>query len=238
MPVRLRESRELCGCARQRARANDMHRPGRLITFEGGEGAGKSTQTRALADRLRGHGITVVVTREPGGSPFAEALRDVLLAPREDLPAPHAQALVFVAARADHVAKVIRPALETGGWVICDRFTDSTNVYQGVVGGVPLQDLKLLDDMVLDGLRPDLTFILDVPVSVGLSRISARRDGTGETAADMFEAAQVTYHKALRHAFRALTETQPERCRLIDGTASEDEIAEVIWSEVTAKLEI
>ncbi|HEY0568514.1 MAG TPA: dTMP kinase, partial [Xanthobacteraceae bacterium] len=143
---------------------------GRFITFEGGEGTGKSTQVPLLARRLRGLGLEVHVTREPGGSPGAEIIRHVLLAGAGKPFGPEAEAILFAAARDDHVTNVIRPALERGAWVLCDRFTDSTRVYQGILGGVDLPFLNALDRLTVGATRPDLTFVLDLPVQTGLTR--------------------------------------------------------------------
>lgn len=205
-----------------------------FITLEGGEGTGKSTQARLLADRLAAAGIDCLMTREPGGSPFAEAIRDVLLG--GDLPerTPIAEALLFLAARADHVAETIAPALADGRWVICDRFSDSTLVYQGTAGRVPRATLIELDRLVLDGLKPDLTLIFDLPPEVGLARASARRIAGSST--DPFEARDLDYHQTLRTGFRNLAENDPERCVLIDATGSIYDIAAQVWTAIKQRL--
>jgi len=188
------------------------HAPGRLITFEGGEGAGKSTQIRRLGEALEQMGLHVVVTREPGGSPFAEGLRKLLLQGGEDF-GPLGEALLFAAARIDHVDKVIAPALREGAFVLCDRFADSTRAYQGAMGGADLRLLALLDRIALGERRPDLTFVLDVPAAEGLARAS-RRSAVG----DRFERLDLAYHEGLRRAFLDIAKREPLRCRVIDST--------------------
>src|SRR5215207_3519430 len=161
---------------------------GRFITFEGGEGTGKSTQAAFLADRLKTYGLGVVTTREPGGSPGAEAIRHVLLSGAVQPLGSHAEAILFAAARDDHVRQLIRPSLEAGCWVVCDRFADSTRVYQGVLGNVDQRVIRSLERVAVGDTRPDITFILDVPAAVGLARAASRR---GRTAVDRFEAETV-----------------------------------------------
>jgi dTMP kinase len=211
---------------------------GRFITFEGGEGSGKSTQARNLAGRLRALDIEVVLTREPGGSPFAEALRGVILDP--DTP-PHSalsEALLFYAARADHLEKTIRPALNAGVWVICDRFSDSTRVYQSEAGGLPGQVFDALEEMVVTPTSPDLTLILDLPAELGLGRAESRRIGDkGEDLeADAYEKRDLGFHWKLREAFAGIAKSEPQRCVLIDATLDEDAVAAAIWDAVQARL--
>jgi dTMP kinase len=206
---------------------------GRFITFEGGEGTGKSTQVPLLARRLRGLGLEVHVTREPGGSPGAEIIRHVLLAGAGKPFGPEAEAILFAAARDDHVTNVIRPALERGAWVLCDRFTDSTRVYQGILGGVDLAFLNALDRLTVGATRPDLTFVLDLPVQTGLTRATKRR---GEATADRFEGEGLEFHEKLREAYRELAAAEPERCVLINARSGKDEVAEQIWNGVQTRL--
>src|SRR5581483_1597763 len=190
-----------------------MH--GRFITFEGGEGSGKSTQAAMLAHRLKSLGIDVLLTREPGGSPGAEIIRHVILSGAAKPLGGEAEAMLFAAARDDHVRTTIRPALERGNWVLCDRFADSTRVYQGVAGKVDDRLIRALERITVGGTKPDLTFVLDVPVEVGLTRASERR---GKAVADRFEGEGREFHEKLRAAFLALAAGEPERCVVVDVT--------------------
>ncbi len=208
---------------------------GKFITFEGGEGAGKSTQVRLLADRLSAAGETVVVTREPGGTPIAEDIRRVLLAGVAEQLGPDGEAVLFAAARADHVERVIRPALQAGKWVLCDRFSDSTRVYQGVGDGADAGILQALDRVAVGRTQPDLTLILDVPAEGGLAR-AAKRSAEGGRTPDRFERDDVSLHEARRQAFLAIAQAEPERCVVIDATRSEEATAEAIWRAVGARL--
>ena len=207
---------------------------GRFITFEGGEGAGKSTHAALLAQRLRALGIGVVLTREPGGSPGAEIIRHVLLSGAAKPLGADAEAILFAAARDDHVRHTIEPALARGRWVICDRFSDSTRVYQGIVGKVDLKLITGLERITLGELRTDLTFVLDVPTDVGIARANKRR---GEGEADRFEGEQPQFHDRLREAFRTLALSEPDRCVLIDACEPRAEVAEKIWKVANERLE-
>ena len=213
---------------------------GRFITFEGGEGSGKSTQVRHLAGRLRELGIEVVLTREPGGSLFAEALRAFILDPETPEHSALSEALLFYAARADHLDKTIRPALNAGVWVICDRFSDSTRVYQSEAGGLPGEVLDALEEMVVEPTAPDLTFILDLPAELGLGRAHERRlrgtEGAEDAAPDAYERRDLAFHWSLREAFAAIAAAEPERCVLIDANADEAEVAAAVWAAVNARL--
>lgn len=206
---------------------------GRFITLEGGEGAGKSTQARRLADQLEREGFSVVVTREPGGSPKAEAIRHVILSGRAEPLGPAGEAMLFAAARIDHLDVTIRPALARGDWVICDRFADSTRVYQGALGAVPRSLIDALERVAVGATRPDLTLLLDIPPEIGLARAAARR---GAAAADRFEKADLDDHRKLRAAFLDLAAAEPRRFAVIDATASVDEIAAAIWEAVETRL--
>jgi dTMP kinase len=206
---------------------------GRFITFEGGEGTGKSTQARLLAQRLAAEGIDAVLTREPGGSAGAEIIRHVVLSGAAKPFGPGAEAILFAAARDDHLSETIRPALRRGVWVISDRFADSTRIYQGVLGQVDRDLIRALERIVVGSDRPDLTIILDVPAEVGLERAAARR---GAGAADRFEAETIEFHAALREAFRALAAAEPKRCVLIDSTLPPAEVAVRIWRLVQKRL--
>ena len=209
---------------------------GKFITFEGGEGSGKSTQARILAERLSARGIDVLVTREPGGSPFAEALRAFILDPATPSHSALSEALLFYAARADHLDKLIRPALNDGRWVICDRFSDSTRVYQSEAGGLPTEIFNTLEEVVVEPTRPDLTLVLDLPAELGLGRALGRRTVGGDTEADAYEKRELGFHWKLREAFAEIARSEADRCVLIDGGAEEAEVAEAIWSAVSARL--
>lgn len=187
---------------------------GLFIAFEGGEGTGKSTQTRMLADALEARGIPVDMTREPGGTAGAEAIRDLLLAPPGEGWTREAEALLFAAARADHVARRIRPALEEGRWVVCDRFVDSSRAYQGGAGGLGDEAIRTLHDFGSAGLRPDLTVLLDVDEAQVTRRLAAR-DGN---ASDAIGGRSEGYHRAVASTFRSLAEADPEGFAVVDGT--------------------
>ncbi len=211
-------------------------RRGRFITFEGGEGAGKSTQLGRLRDRLAAMGREVVTTREPGGSPRAERIRAFVLSGAAKRFGSFAETLLFASARADHVDRVIRPALVRGAVVICDRFIDSTRVYQGALGDVLPNAIAALERITLDGLVPDATLIFDLPVSVGLGRAALRRQLTGE-AADRFEAEGAAFHASVAQAFRDVAASEPRRCRVIDAGMTADIVAERVWEVVSPIIE-
>lgn len=202
---------------------------GRFITFEGGEGSGKSTQARMLRDRLEALGMPALLTREPGGSPGAEVIRHVLLSGAAEPLGPETEAMLFAAARADHVAETIRPALDAGTWVVCDRFIDSTRVYQGVLGNVDPRVISGLERLAVGEMLPDLTLILDVPAELGLSRASLRR---AQGQPDRFEAENFEFHARLRAAFQMIGLNEPRRCELINGRGSLDEVGEAVWAAV------
>ncbi len=200
---------------------------GRFISFEGGEGSGKSTQIKKLAERLEALKLRAVLTREPGGSPGAEIIRHLLLSGMGKLLGPDAETLLFAAARDDHVRTVIQPALNQGMWVLCDRFSDSTRAYQGRLGHVPTGLLNAMQRVTIGDLKPDLTIILDVPVEVGLKRAAARR---GNQAPDRFESEDLKFHRDLRDAYREIAAAEPERCVLVDADANPDTVAAQVWS--------
>jgi dTMP kinase len=206
---------------------------GRFISFEGGEGSGKSTQIKRLADRLNAAKVRNIVTREPGGSVGAEIMRHLVLSGVGKLLGPDAETLLFAAARDDHVRNVIEPALAQGTWVLCDRFSDSTRAYQGKLGNVSPTLLDAMQRVTIGDLKPDLTFILDVPAEVGLKRAAHRR-GTG--APDRFEAEDLRYHEALREAYRQIAAEDPQRCVVIDTMADPDVVAARILSELRSRL--
>lgn len=210
---------------------------GRFITFEGGEGAGKSTQVRRLVARLEAHGTHAIATREPGGSPKAEEMRKILLAGGVRSLGPMAEAILFSAARADHLEQTIRPALKRGRWVVSDRFADSTRAYQGALGKLDGGVIRALERTVVGATRPDLTLVLDLPPEVGLARASARRQAAG-AGADRFEAEAINFHVSLRQAFRAIAEAEPHRCVVIDAQGGPDDVEEAIWSVVCERLPV
>lgn len=210
-----------------------MH--GKFITFEGGEGAGKSTQIRHLADRLTAAGVPVAATREPGGTPIAEAIRQVILSGRARELGPEGEAVLFAAARADHVAGLIRPSLADGRWVLSDRFIDSTRAYQGAAGGADARLLSALERAAVGDARPDLTLILDLAPEVGLGRVGRRLTGS-EGELDRFESDALSVHRRRREAFLDIAAHEPERCVVIDAGRSEDEVANRVWQAVSARL--
>jgi dTMP kinase len=207
---------------------------GRFITFEGGEGTGKSTQAALLASRIKSFGIGTMLTREPGGSPGAEIMRYILLSGAVRPLGANAEAVLFAAARDDHLTTLIRPALDQGKWVVCDRFADSTRIYQGVAGKVDPLAIKAMERIIVGETKPDLTFILDVPVKEGMKRASLRR---GKGDADRFEAEAVAFHEKLRDGFLTLAGSEPQRCVLIDSTLPKEEVSEQIWRVVVKKLD-
>jgi len=208
---------------------------GFFITFEGGEGAGKSTQIRLLADALRAAGHDVLVTREPGGSPGAEAVRHVLLSGAAEPFGPRLEAILFAAARSDHVEQVIRPAVEAGRIVLCDRFMDSSRVYQGVTGDLPADFMAALERVTVNGMVPDLTIILDIDPEEGLRRAAARRE-SGE-GADRYEKEHLDLHQRRREAFLAIAAAEPDRCVVVDAGAPEAQAAADIGKIVLAAIE-
>lgn len=212
------------------APSSENAHPGKLITFEGGEGAGKTTQLALLADRLEAQGLDMVRTREPGGPPGAEQIRQLLVTGRTDRWSPLTEALLNFAARHEHLQNLILPALQNGQWVISDRFIDSTMAYQGMAGGVGQEVIRMLQDIVVGHHLPDLTIILDLPVGQGLTR--ADRRGADE---NRYERMDILFHERLRQGFLHIAEQEPDRCVVIDGTRSVEMIAKDIWSVVEKK---
>jgi dTMP kinase len=206
---------------------------GKFITFEGGEGTGKSTQAAMLALKLESLGMGIKLTREPGGSPGAEIIRHVLLSGGAKPLGPDAEAILFAAARNDHVRCTILPALDAGQWVISDRFVDSTRVYQGVLGEVDGRLIKALERVSVGNLRSDLTLVLDVPIEIGLQRAAGRRKGSDP---DRFEAETAEFHERLRQAYLTLAAAEPERCVIIDASAPKMMVAKQIWQAVKTRL--
>ena len=207
---------------------------GKFITFEGGEGTGKSTQVAMLALRLESNGLGIQLTREPGGSPGAEIIRHVLLSGAAKPLGPEVEAMLFAAARDDHVRCTIIPALRSGKWVVCDRFADSTRVYQGILGQVDHKLINVLERVSVGELSPDLTVILDLPVQVGLERAKLRR---GNEQADRFEGEGAEFHEKLRDAYLAIAAREPDRCVVIDASASKEAVADAIWQAVQSRLQ-
>jgi len=205
----------------------------RFITFEGGEGSGKSTQAGILANRLARAGRKVFATREPGGSPAAEEIREALLSGRVWQFGPFAEALLFAVARADHIETAIGQALHEGKWVVCDRFLDSTRAYQGVTAGVPRGLITALERLTLGGLLPDITFVLDIPPEEGLGRAAERRGGS---VPDRFEGQELMLHERVRRAFLDIAEEEPDRCVVIDASQPEAMVAEDVWEVVLQRL--
>ncbi len=200
----------------------------RFLSLEGGEGAGKSTQARALAAALSARGRTAIVTREPGGSEGAEAIRALLMQGDAARWSAATEALLFAAARADHVEKVIRPAIEAGQWVICDRYVDSTRAYQGVAGGVDDAAILSLHEFGSGGLLPDRTYLLELPVEAGAAR-ATERDGA---AADRFAARDPAFHVAVASAFHRIAAQEPARFRRIDAARPADEVTRAILADL------
>ncbi len=207
---------------------------GRFITFEGGEGTGKSTQAALLAKRLRSLAIGVVQTREPGGSLGAEIMRHVLLSGAAKPLGAEAEAVLFAAARADHINATIRPALERGRWVICDRYIDSTRVYQGVLGQVDRRFIRGLERLMVGEYKPDLTLILDIDPRIGLQRAAARRRAEQP---DRFERETLEFHERLRDAYMDIAVAEPERCVLIEANGTTEAVAEAVWKVVARRLD-
>lgn len=205
---------------------------GRFITFEGGEGAGKSTQARLLVERLAAHGMEALATREPGGSPRAEALRAFILSGRAKELGPLGEAVLFSAARADHVDTLIRPAIARGAWVVCDRFSDSTRAYQGVVGAADSALIEEMQRVAVAGVVPDLTILMDIAPEIGLARAEKRRGAAG---ADRFESEGLSFHRALRRAFLEIAKREKKRFVVVDAAMEAEALAREIWSRVSAR---
>jgi len=209
-------------------------RRGTFITLEGGEGVGKSTQVLHVVERLREAGIEAIATREPGGSPGAEVLRDLLLSGMiKDLGAK-AEAILFAAARIDHIDHKIEPALAAGTWVVCDRFMDSTRAYQGSLGGLDPGFLRALERVTVGDIHPDLTLFLDLPPEIGLARATQRRGVS--TASDRFEGEDLAFHEALRQAYLDIAAAEPGRCVVVDAAQTEDEVSQAIWDTISYRL--
>jgi dTMP kinase len=204
---------------------------GRFITFEGGEGAGKSTQAQMLGTWLKARGLDVLLTREPGGSPGAETIRQILVTGDAGRWDPMTETLLHFAARHDHVLNTIEPALSAGRWVVCDRFVDSTIAYQGYGLGVDRAFIAALEISILRGLRPDLTLMLELPVVLGLARAAERRGNE-----DRYETMDIEFHERLRHGFHAIAAGEPARCVLIDAAEDVNAVHRRVIAAVETRL--
>jgi len=202
----------------------------RFITFEGGEGVGKSTQVKRLLSALERRSIEAVRTREPGGTPKAEAVRAFILQGRSEMWGPGAEAVLFAAARLDHVHQLVAPNLDAGRWVISDRFADSTRAYQGLTGGVDGKLIDALEVLALDGHKPDVTIVLDMDPEIAFRRVMAREtEAVLAVTGDRFEKEDLDWHRRLREAFLAIARNNVERCVVIPANQSEDALAEEVW---------
>lgn len=214
------------------------HKTGWLITLEGGEGAGKSTQIKLLASKLKALSKDIITTREPGGAPGAEVIRALLVEQRGQTWAPLTEAILHSAARAEHVTATVRPALEKGTWVISDRFSDSTLAYQGYGLGLSKATIAALTQRATGGLKPDLTLILDIPVEQGLARAGRRIEASSGPAEDRYERMSHAFHERLRRGFRAIAKAEPRRCKVIDASGKPNEVAERIWAVVAKRFKL
>ncbi|WP_419904311.1 dTMP kinase [Kiloniella sp.] len=203
---------------------------GIFISLEGGEGAGKSTQIKSLSKNLLSNGLRNILTREPGGTPGAEEIRDLIVRGDVSRWTPKTEALLVFASRQEHVEKVIKPALSSGDWVICDRFADSSVAYQGIGHGLGAESIENLHQWVLGDFKPDLTLILDLPVSIGLERTQGHSLGENR-----FEDMDTSFHERMREGFLSIARDNPDRCTVIDATKSQDEVASDIWDVVMAQ---
>ncbi len=216
---------------------------GKFITLEGGEGGGKTTQAMLLAERLRKAGIEVLKTREPGGTPRAETIRDVLLSGKAKRFGALGEAVLFYAARESHLELAIRPALEKGTWVVCDRFSDSTRAYQGAAGGLPLSIIDVLDSAVVGATRPDLTVVFDLAPELGLRRAAERKGhsktgASGEKELDRFETMNLAFHRSLRDEFLAIAKAEPDRCVAVDASRNMQLVADEVWAIVRKRFDL
>ena len=205
---------------------------GKFITIEGSEGVGKTTQIAALRDSLQERGLEVVVTREPGGTPRAERIRELLLTPTDEPMPMTCELLLMFAARATHIENLIRPALERGAWVVCDRFTDATYAYQGDGRGVRREEIVNLERYVQAELRPDLTLLLDAPIAIGAARAAARDGSTG----DRFAQERQDFFERVRNSYLERARSQPGRFAVIDATADRESVQQAIRAEVEIRL--
>jgi dTMP kinase len=210
---------------------------GKFITFEGGEGAGKTTQIFRLADRLQSRGITTITTREPGGAPGADSIRSLLVSGATDKWDPISEVLLLYAGRREHLKQTILPALDQGAWVLCDRFSDSTMAYQGYGHGISKDFIHTVHDEVVGGSDPDLTLILDIPVEIGVERAVSRNTST-RSREDRFEQMDKSFHERLRAGFLDIAAHAPERVRVIDADSAPEVITEAVWEIVIDRFDI
>jgi dTMP kinase len=202
----------------------------RFITLEGGEGTGKSTQAKRLSNLLRQRGIENIVTREPGGSPGAEQIRELFVHGEPGRWSALTETLLVFAARVDHIERTIKPALEAGRWVICDRFTDSTYAYQGIGRGSDRETIRRIESVSIGDFKPNLTLVLDLPIETGLERARSR---SGDE--NRFEGFDTAFHERLRQAFIDIARRNGDRCVLLDASGSEDEVSSLIWNSVAER---
>lgn len=211
--------------------------PGHFISFEGGEGAGKSTQVRLLSERLVRLGYQTLLTREPGGSPLGEKIRRFLLEGKIKDYGAVAETLLFYTARLDHLNSLILPHLEQGVWVICDRFADSSRAYQGAASGVDEGVFDALDRIVVGENEPDLTIIVDLPVEVAQKRVMARQKERGEEV-DRFEGEDTQFHERLRAGFLKIAAENTKRCVIVDGNQSREAVADLVWQTIVERFHL
>lgn len=207
-----------------------------FITFEGIEGCGKSTQAKRLADRLERIGISLILTREPGGTPIGQDIRQILLSSENRHLPPLAELFLYEADRALHMADVVKPALAEGKWVLCDRFFDATTAYQGYARGQNLEMTNRLNEMASFGITPDMTFLLDCPVSIGIKRALKRNSESEVMGQDRFEQERTAFHEAVRHGYMALARKNPERFVVVDATMEENRLEEIIFSHLEPRI--
>lgn len=209
-----------------------MGKKGLFVTFEGVEGCGKSTQVKRLGRRLRGCGVPLLVTREPGGGRIGSAIRKILLDSRNSGISPLTELLLYEADRAQHMAEVIRPALAGGIWVLCDRFMDATEAYQGVARGLSLPFIREMNRVATGGVKPDLTFLLDLPAEIGLARARRRNVASNAGTQDRFEREELSFHERVREGYLRIARREKKRFVVIQAHAGETEVATSIYGHV------
>ena len=203
-----------------------------FITFEGIEGCGKTTQVRRFVKRLKRLGISLITTLEPGGTRIGRDIRKILLDPRNKNLSPFAELILYAADRAQHVEEIIKPALDEGKWVVCDRFLDATVVYQGIARGQDMELIRILNEKATQGIRPDITYLLDCPVDMGLGRALKRNEAESQKGQDRFEREALDFHKAVREGYLALARENQDRFVVIDATLPKDEVEREIFQHM------